>query len=158
MFYIRPIEDDVRQKVLDIWVNNWGSDLMVTKGKAYKALDYPGYIAVENNEVIGLIIYRIEDKECEILSLDSLSENRGVGSKLLEKVVKVSTDCGCDRIWLITSNDNTKAMRFYQKRGFEFKAIHLNAIDDARNIKPQIPLVGYDNIPIRHEIEMEFKL
>ncbi len=158
MFNIRPIEDDDRQKVLDLWIKNWGSDLMVTKGKTYRALDYPGYIALDNDEVIGLIIYRIEDKECEILSIDSLSENKGVGSMLLEKVVKVSSDYCCNRIWLITSNDNTKAMRFYQKRGFEFKAIHLNAIKAARKIKPQIPQIGYDDIPIKHEIEMELKL
>lgn len=158
MLDIRPIEEDVRETVLDLWIKNWGSDLMVTKGKTYRALDYPGYIALENDEVMGLIIYRIEDKECEILSLDSLSKNRGVGSMLLEKVVKTSLDCGCERVWLITSNDNTKAMKFYQKRGFEFKAIHLNAIEDARKIKPQIPLVGNDDIPIKHEIEMELKL
>jgi len=87
--------------------------------------------------------------------LDSLSENRGIGTRLLEEVIKISRNNGCNRVWLITSNDNTNAMRFYQKRGFEFKEVYINAIEDARKIKPQIPIVGYDNIPIKHEIEME---
>ena len=158
MLDIKPIDNDTKQKVSDIWINNWGSDLMVTRGKVYRVLDYPGFIAIENNQIIGLIIYRIEDKECEILSLDSLSENRGIGSKLLKKVIQVASENRCNRIWLITSNDNINTMRFYQKRGFEFKAIHLNAIDEARKIKPQIPVTGYDDIPIKHEIEMEYRL
>ena len=155
MFKIKPIENRLKQLVREVWVNNWGSDLMVTRGKVYRVLDYPGYVAVENDKIIGLIVYRIEDKECEILSLDSLSENRGIGTRLLEEVIKISRNNGCNRVWLITSNDNTNAMRFYQKRGFEFKEVYINAIEDARKIKPQIPIVGYDNIPIKHEIEME---
>lgn len=158
MFQIRPIEDSLKQVVRDIWVNNWGSDLMVTRGKAYSVLDYPGFIAVEDDKIIGLIVFRIEDRECEILSLDSLSENRGIGSRLLEEVIKVSRNTGCNRIWLITSNDNTYAMRFHQKRRFEFKAVYINAIEEARRIKPQITMVGYDDIPIKHEIEMELLL
>ncbi len=34
-------------------------------------------------------------------------------------------------------------------------ALHLNAIEEYRRIKPQIPLIGFDNIPILHEIEFE---
>lgn len=157
MFQIRQIECNDRV-VADIWKRNWGSDVMVTRGRVYKALDYPGFLAIENNEIIGLLVYRIEDKECEILSLDSLAENKGVGSELILQAIEAAKSQDCTRIWLITSNDNTNAMRFYQKRGFEFKAIYLNAIEEARKLKPEIPMVGYDNIPIKHEIEMELKL
>lgn len=158
MIKIRRVDESLRQAVSEIWMHNWGSDLMVTRGKAYNILDHPGYIAIEDEHIIGLIIFRMEDQACEILSLDSLVENKGVGGRLLEEVVRISRDAGCKRVWLITSNDNTRAMRFYQKRGYEFKAIYLNAIEDARKIKPEIPLFGYDNIPIKHEIEMEMLL
>jgi RimJ/RimL family protein N-acetyltransferase len=65
---------------------------------------------------------------------------------------------GCKRVWLITTNDNTHAIRYYQKRGFDLVAIHRNAIDASRKIKPQIPLTGFDGIPILHEIEFEMML
>ncbi|WP_425447225.1 GNAT family N-acetyltransferase [Dethiothermospora halolimnae] len=158
MFDIKPIDENLKEQVADIWTNNWGSDLMVTRGKVYRALDYPGYVAVEDGKIIGLIVFHMEDRECEILSLDSLSEHRGVGSKLLKKVIEVSRENKCNRVWLITSNDNTYAMKFYQKRRFQFKKVHLNAIEEARKIKPEIPTIGYDDIPIKHEIEMELKL
>lgn len=74
---------------------------------------------------------------------------------MLESVVRRAREAGCKRVWLITTNDNTHAMRFYQKRGFDMAAIHRNAIEKSRMIKPQIPMKGMDDIPIRHEIEFE---
>ncbi|GAE90166.1 acetyltransferase [Acetivibrio straminisolvens JCM 21531] len=59
---------------------------------------------------------------------------------------------------MITTNDNTRAIRYYQKRGFNLCNIYLNSVNEARKIKPQIPLHGYDNIPILHEIEFEMLL
>lgn len=58
-------------------------------------------------------------------------------------------------MWLITTNDNTVALRFYQKRGFVLAAIHRNALEESRRLKPSIPLVGIDGIPIRDETELE---
>lgn len=55
---------------------------------------------------------------------------------------------------MTTTNDNLHALRFYQKRGFDLFALHRFAVDRARKQKPQIPLFGNDNIPIRHEIEL----
>jgi hypothetical protein len=49
-----------------------------------------------------------------------------------------------------------KAIRFYQLRGFSLIAIHRNAIEESRKLKPEIPLIGIDGIPIKDEIEMEF--
>jgi len=33
-----------------------------------------------------------------------------------------------------------------------------NALDHARKIKPGIPLIGMDGIPLKHEIELEMIL
>jgi hypothetical protein len=59
---------------------------------------------------------------------------------------------------LITTNDNTKALRFWQKRGFRLAAVHRNAVEKSRKIKPEIPLTGNDGIPIKDEIELEMAL
>jgi len=59
---------------------------------------------------------------------------------------------------LITTNDNINAIKFYQKRGFDLKAAHINAMDISRKLKPGIPLIGMHNIPIKHELEFEIIL
>ncbi|MGD8245715.1 MAG: hypothetical protein PVG25_02965 [Anaerolineae bacterium] len=62
------------------------------------------------------------------------------------------------RIWLITTNDNLAALRFYQRRGFSLVAVHPGAVDQARTLKPEIPAIGHSGIPIRDEIELELPL
>ena len=52
----------------------------------------------------------------------------------------------------ITTNDNLRALGFFQKYGYELEKIMKNVVNDARRIKPTIPLVGDHLIPIKHEI------
>lgn len=65
---------------------------------------------------------------------------------------------GCRRLWLVTCNDNLKALGFYQKRGFCLTALHRNVLEVSRKLKPEIPQIGMDGIPLRDEIEMELIL
>lgn len=57
-----------------------------------------------------------------------------------------------------SSNDNLNALRFYQKYGFTLVALYPNALAQSRKLKPQIPLIGNDGIPLRDEIELELDL
>jgi hypothetical protein len=50
------------------------------------------------------------------------------------------------------------ALGFYQKRGFEIVAVYCGAVNESRKRKPSIPLIGYNNIPLRDEIELEINL
>ena len=50
------------------------------------------------------------------------------------------------------------ALGFYQKRGFRLVAVHPGAVNESRKLKPEIPLIGNDGIPIRDEIELEIVL
>ena len=89
----------------------------------------------------------------------SLGEtDRGVGTSLLSEVIKVAEGAGCKRVCLTTTNDNIKALEFYQNRGFALVAIHRGAVDRARTIKPSIPRVSPAGIPIKDEIELELSL
>jgi len=107
------------------------------------------------DEKIGLVTYRIADRECEIITLDSASPNIGVGTALVNEVKAVADKSGCGRVWLITTNDNLHALRFYQKRGFELVAVHRHAVTRSRQLKPGIQLTGVEGIPIRDEIELK---
>lgn len=133
--------------------------IMVTRGTVHRLDELPGFCAADEDGVItAAIFYRLGNGECEIVSLESEVENRGAGSRLIAAVLDRARAEGCCRVWLITSNDNTKAIRFYQRRGLDLRAVHHDAITEARKLKPSIPLIGLDEIPIRHEIEFEYRL
>jgi len=107
---------------------------------------------------VGLVTYRIDGGECEIVSLDSAVEGAGVGSALLDAVKTLAVYVPCKRLWLVTTNDNVSALRFFQKRGFRLVAVHRNALDESRKLRPDIPLIGSEGIPLRDEIELEMLL
>lgn len=134
----------------------WGSTEIVSKDKMYEAVTLPGFIAERDSKPVGLILYAVEGKQCEIVAIYSAVEKQGIGTKLIELVSDVAKKDGCNRLWLQTTNDNTSALRFYQKRGFTIAAFRANAMEAMRRIKP-IPLIGNDGIPIRDEIELEIK-
>ncbi|PKR85652.1 GNAT family N-acetyltransferase [Heyndrickxia camelliae] len=107
-----------------------------------------------DNQISGLITFIIKDNECEIISLDSIEKEKGIGSSLLREVEKVALENGCKLLKLITTNDNLLALKFYQKRGFFLSKLFKNAVNKPRKIKPEIPFIGNDGIPIRDEIEL----
>ena len=107
---------------------------------------------------VGLITYRVDGKECEIVTLDSTIEDCGMGTALIDEAKLPAAAEGCKRLWLVTSNDNTKALRFYQKRGFRLAALYSDALNEARKLKTENPVVGIDGIPLRDEIELELRL
>ena len=90
--------------------------------------------------------------------MDSLEAGIGVGTQLIEAAKHAAASAGSERLWLITTNDNTDALRFFQTRGFSLVAVHRNAVTEARKMKPEIPLYGLNSIPIRDEIELEIIL
>ena len=59
------------------------------------------------------------------------------------------------KLWVITTNDNLDALRFYQKRGYTITKVHTDALKGWRKQKPEIPETGFYDIPIRDEIELE---
>ena len=107
---------------------------------------------------MGLITYDIVDDECEIVTHNSMDGEGGIGSCLLAEVRTLARAEDCRRLWLVTTNDNTQAMRFYQRRDFDMVAVHRNAIEENRRLKPEMPMVGMDGIRVKHEIEMEYIL
>ncbi|MCF6096144.1 GNAT family N-acetyltransferase [Thermovorax subterraneus] len=157
-FTIKEITAADREWVAQFLEKNWGSTKIVSRNRVHEAVNLPGFLAVEGEEPLGVIIYNIEDDQCEIVVLESLVENRGIGTALVEAVKRAAVSSGCRRLWLITTNDNMRALKFYQKRGFLLVAVHRNALEQARRLKPQIPLIGMDGIPLRDEIELELPL
>jgi N-acetylglutamate synthase-like GNAT family acetyltransferase len=140
------------------WVEHWGSEEMVTRGKIYRPEQLEGFVIEDGSEWIGLLTFLIRNGECEITSLNSLRENQGIGTTLINEALTEARKQNCDRVFFITTNDNLNALGFYQKRGFELVTVYRGAVNESRKIKPGIPLIGYNNIPLRDEIELEMNL
>ena len=159
---LRPLADADRAWAADLWRERWGGTTMVTRGTTHHVGDLLGFVAAigttEGEALVGLVTYRIDGNACEIVSLDSLREGQGIGSALIAAVVEAATAAGATRLWLVTTNDNLAALRFYQKRGFALAALRRGAVTEARRLKPTIPLIGLDGIPLRDEIELELPL
>jgi ribosomal protein S18 acetylase RimI-like enzyme len=155
---IRPLIDSDREWVTSLLKEWWAGPLVVTRGQVHRADELPGFVAILEDKLAGLITYHSDGDECEIVTMNSLAEGRGIGSALIDAVKNIAASAGCKRLWLITTNDNTAALRFYQKIGFRIAAIRCNAVEESRRLKPEIPLTGNDGIPIRDEIEMEMFL
>jgi len=155
---LRRLTKDDLPRLRQFWVENWGGEEMITRGIVYRPEQLEGFNLEEDQEWVGLLTFVVKDGECEVTSLDSLREGRGIGSGLIDQAIEEARTQGCKRLFLITTNDNLNALGFYQKRGFEIAAIYRGAVNESRKRKPGIPLVGYNNIPLRDEIELEIKL
>lgn len=158
MLTLRPITDTDRPWLRQWMTAHWGAEWMIVHGERIYPAEHAGFAAFESEKVVGLITYVIRADECEILSLDSLVEGQGIGSALVESARNVALQSGVRRLWLITTNDNLNALRFYQKRGFHLVKIYRYAVDESRKIKPSIPRIGNFGIPTRDEIELEMLL
>jgi ribosomal protein S18 acetylase RimI-like enzyme len=120
--------------------------------------DLPGFAAFDDERCVGLVTYELGAEACEIVTIDALEEGRGVGTALLEAVVEVAREADCSRVQLLTTNNNLRALAFYQKRGFRLVGLAPGAIDEERSLKPSIPLVDEAGLPIRDELHLELAL
>jgi GNAT superfamily N-acetyltransferase len=155
---IRPIEQFDAGWIDRFLRERWGSDRFVAHGVMYHVIGMPGLVAEVDGARTGLLTYDIKDAACEIVLIDSGVRGAGIGSALVKAVSRLALDAGCMRLWVVTTNDNLDALRFYQRRGFVLRAVRPNAVTEARRLKPEISLVGEHGIPLRDELELEMQL
>lgn len=158
IFQILPIQKDDYDWIVTLLRANWVSEKQAYRGKIVDASKMPGFVAVQEGKRVGLITYRFENDECEIVTMNSTVEGIGIGSALIEAAKEAARSADCRRLWLITTNDNVEMLHFCQKRGLALVAVHRDALKQARALKPEIPLIGKHGIPLRDEIELEIVL
>lgn len=151
---ITPVTAENRAAVNDFILSRWYALTMMIRGRAVDMTGVDGFLLADGGRILGLVTYYMEDAACEIASLDAVIENAGIGTALLARAEDAARKAGCRVVRLVTTNDNVHAIRFYQKRGFDLAGLDRGAVDRARARKPEIPLLGEDGIPLRHEIEL----
>ena len=129
-------------------------------GRLERALDHPALVAAdESGHLAGVLTFLETGRECEILTLHAARQWARTGSALVEALERLAGEQGWQRLWVLTTNDNVDALRFYQRRGFRLVDLHPGAVDAARDeLKPEIPRAGAYGIPLRDELVLEMVL
>lgn len=154
----RPLTDDDRDWARAVLTERWGAPRVVSRGRLIQADELEGFVAEVEGERCGLLSYRVARMQLEIVTLDALSQWQGVGTALLEAAEAHARAADCRRLWLVTTNDNLPALRFYQRRGFVLSALYRGVLDISRKLKPTIPEAGLHGIPLQDELELELLL
>ena len=139
-------------------IREWGSMLVARRGELVDAATLPALVASVDGRHTGLLTYSAVERDWEIVSIHTEVHRVGVGSALLAAIENLADTAGAQRVWLVTTNDNTGALRFYQQAGYNLVTLHRDAVTQARAaLKPEIPL-EIDGIELRHELELERRL
>jgi ribosomal protein S18 acetylase RimI-like enzyme len=156
---VRPLTESDRAWAVQVETESWSTAVVARRGELVDPTELPGFVAILDGLRAGLASYAVRGDECELVTIRSLREGRGVGRALLDAVRDSAVEAGCTRLWLITTNDNLRALELYQRWGMEIVAFHRHAATEARrHLKPSIPERGAHGIPIAHELELELRL
>ncbi|WP_232735678.1 GNAT family N-acetyltransferase [Alteribacter populi] len=152
-FEMERIEEAHRHELQSFFKAHWGDEEMVYSHGSYICHELDGFVALSDESIVGAVTFQDDQntKEREIISLNSLIERQGIGNRFMEMV---ESDAHANRIktvWLVMTNDNVHALSFYQKRGYQLINIRRHAVNEARQIKPDIPLRADNGIYIQDE-------
>ncbi len=137
---------------------HFDSTRVVSLGRLHDAVDLPGLVVVDDDAPVGLLHYSIDGPQCEVVALVVERPREGIGTALLAALRERASTAGCKRAWLVTTNDNAAAQAFYLALGWRLVAVHEGAIALSRLLKPEIPVLGIDGIPLEDEIEFDWDL
>ncbi|MFJ8577650.1 GNAT family N-acetyltransferase [Micromonospora sp. NPDC093277] len=156
---VRPAEPRDEADVAVLHHRAWGGPYVVVHDTRYDLRELPTLVAVDGaGELAGALVHRLAADGLEVVSLAASSPELGAGSALLVAAEAVARAAEVDRLWLVTTNDKLSALRFYQRRGLRIVAVDVGAVDRARRLKPTIPYVGEDDIPLHDELLLERRL
>lgn len=141
-------------------VRGWGDRFVISKGRKSYPQNSPCLIAEDaSGSKLGILSYEFRSKnEAEITLLESFEEGKGAARGLVKEAVRIIKKSGADRIFAVSTNNNFDAFKFYQYQGFRPVAVFPDSMKAARRLKPSIPKICSNGLPINDEIEYELKL
>ena len=149
-------QDDAQ---LRVFLSAHNAARVARRGELVDATGQPGVLAWSGDELVGAATYVVRGPACELLTLHASQRFAGTGSALVAAVRELARQAGCSVLWVVTTNDNVDALRFYQRRGFRLARLRTGAVDESRRtLKPEIPETGAYGVPLRDEIELELDI
>jgi GNAT superfamily N-acetyltransferase len=156
---VRTLAESEHEWATVLQRESWSDAVVARRGELVDPTGLPGFVAVVEGKRAGLATYAVRGDECELVTIDSLREGIGVGRALLGAVRDAALAAGCRRLWLVTTNDNLRALEVYQRWGMSIAAFRKDAVTEARtHLKPSIAERAENGIPIRDELELELLL
>lgn len=126
-----PEEVEPPATIDEVELRSWGERNVIRLGESVDPTVLPGFVARLNGERAGLLSYAIRGDECEVVTVTSLHEGRGIA----------------------------RALAVYQRWGMDIAALHRHAVTEARRrLKPSLPERGASGIVLAHELELELRL
>ena len=107
---------------------------------------------------MGLVTFAPRADGIEVVTLQAVTEGRGIGRSLMDRVHTHAIEMDAPRVWLITTNDNIRAFTFYQRWGMDLVRVVHDGVSVSRRLKPSIPELGSNGIARRHEMVFELRL
>jgi ribosomal protein S18 acetylase RimI-like enzyme len=152
---VRALDPGEDRAAVDAFLDEHSSLHVARLGELVDARLHPVLVAEQEDRVVGVLTYVLDGDRCEILTLHVAARYRGIGTALLEQLEWLAGSQGSRFLWLITTNDNLDALRFYQRRGFRLANLREGAVDESRrSLKPEIPVEGEHGIFIHDELEL----
>jgi GNAT superfamily N-acetyltransferase len=156
---VRPFGEGDLEWAEDLVGAELGGRWQVRRGERVDALGFPGWVAERDGRPVGLLTAAGREGGWEVVLLVAAERRAGVGSALVAAVLDQARAAEAAQVWLVTTNDNLGALAFYQRLGFRLSALRPGAVDAARaTLKPEIPALGEDDLPIRDELELTYHL
>ena len=155
---VRPIETGDRPWFVGVIARQWGLPVVSVSG-VHDPSDYPGFVFDVDGRPVGAVTYAVSGDECEVVTLNSGIDGQGIGRALMTEAVRAASEADCRRLWLMTTNDNIRAIDFYQRFGMDLVRLHRNFVEEVRRHKPGgtgNPKEG--DIPFRHALEFELSI
>lgn len=135
------------------------SGRVVAEGRAYGVEDVEALVGLDHNGATrAALTFVMEDDVCRLVTLVSHDPREGAATALLAHLMVLVRSLGASALRVTVTNDQTEALRFFQRRGARLVAAFPGAVGAARERFPDLPEKGFDGLPIRDEIALEWKL
>lgn len=152
---IEPVDQEYIRRH---WEKTWGLPI-VSIDRTYEPADVSGLVwRDEWGEPQGLITWHIEGDRAELVTLDAYQQGRHIGGRLLDGAETELCRRGVRHATIVTTNDNLRAIAFYVRRGYRIVRVELDDVDRVRKLKPGVPRLGQDGIPLRDMFALEKEL
>lgn len=117
MFTFRHMQERIGNLcVKQAFTNLWKSEEIIYSGKVFNGSMLPGFLVEDHGRVVGLITYERSNNKCRIISLNSFTSEKGIGTVLTEVSKKLRKRMGVTGFLLSQPMINCQHLNSIKKR------------------------------------------
>jgi ribosomal protein S18 acetylase RimI-like enzyme len=131
-----------------------GDAYQVHTRRQFNVLDGDVLVAELDRSPTGFATWVHDGASAELLAIAVRDERRGAGRALVGAVRDDARAAGCERLVVVTTDENLGAQRFYESTGFALAERRVGAVDECRRrYKPSIPPDIHDEMEYGIELD-----